>query len=90
MTFEEFLESRRWCDDLGAPLGVDTWKGDPAPGRGYLYADHLDIQQVQAFWPQDVKRRGSWYLVLGNEDRIGGLAEPEHRLHAYAGREGAL
>jgi hypothetical protein len=46
MTLQEFVATRKWCDDLGAALSDARWEGEPN-ARGYLYLDALYIEEVQ-------------------------------------------
>jgi len=88
ITFEQFVATRTWHDDLGAALSDARWHGEPA-ARGYTYLDALYIEEVQPHWPADARQRGRWHLLIGRDDWItDNLETLERRLYAFATSEG--
>lgn len=89
MTFEAFMASRRYYDNLHTALGRthDDWINRSNPG--YLYCGALYIQQVTDEWPVDARAKGKWELLLTSESYISDdLPALEKRLYEYAIRSG--
>lgn len=85
LTFEAFMASRRYYDNLHVPLGDthDDWLTRPNPG--YVYCGNLYIEKITEDWPADARAKGQWQLLLTNESYISNnLAELERRLYEYA------
>lgn len=88
MTFEDFQNTRRFVDNLGAAIADARWNDEP-PATGYLYLDALYIELVGKHWPAETREKGSFYLLLGREEWISDdLTGLEHRLYDWACREG--
>jgi hypothetical protein len=84
LTFEEFQQTRRWSDSIADAMGWDI--GTP---KGNVYLDGLYIEHVEPHWPEDAKREGEWYLILGRDEWISNdLTALERRLYEWAGSEG--
>jgi hypothetical protein len=90
MTFDQFRETGRDCDDLGAALSDSAWDDYPTPARGRLYLGGLWIQQKpEAGWLND--RGEKWWLLIGREDWLSDdLVELERLLFEYAAQEDLL
>ncbi len=93
MTFEQFLATKRPCDDLAAAVQSAPW-GDTA-ARGFLYLDALYIETVEtvetvdASWPEETQRAGAYHLLIGRSEWItDNLEELERRLFEFAVSEG--
>lgn len=90
-SFEQFKESRTWCDDLGEALKNDLWAEEPKFPIGFVYLGTLYIEQVQDHWPQEAKARGRWHLRIGRDERISDdLIGLERELFEYAKCEGII
>lgn len=87
MTLTEFVATRQWSDDLGADLEDARWEGE-LPAKGWIYADWLYIEQVQDHWPDAVRQRGKWSLLIGNTEQIDDLSVLEPILYEWAMAEG--
>lgn len=84
MTFQDFIATRVWSDDIGTIILDARWEGEPA-ARGYVYADSFYIEEVQADWPNNARQRGRWHLLLSNAEWISDdLATLERHLWDFA------
>jgi len=97
MTLERFVSTKRWSDNLSADAPdyytyTDDETADRVPHpRGWIYCGYLVIEAVLPHWPEASRKRGRWYLILGNEDWItDDLSKLEALLHDYAVSEGVV
>jgi len=85
LTFHDFIEGRRWSDDLDAEgIGADD------VGPGWIYPGGLWIEQVTDDWSEKARARGKWYLMLERDEWIGDLFELERILFGYGVKYGHL
>jgi len=86
MTFEDFQATRVEIDDVrkAGRHGVEDEDGR-APDAGYEYATGLYISKVGDDWNEKCRSAGPCYLIIGNQEWIGELADLERTLYdAYA------
>ena len=88
MTFEQFQQTRQWCDNLAEAVQSANWEDHGTP-KGFLYLGCLFVEQVQPHWPAEARRQGQWHLRLGRCEMIGdSLTSLERKLFAFASSEG--
>jgi hypothetical protein len=82
MTLEEFRSSRREIDDVRkAGRHVVEDEDGRTPDAGYEYATGLYIVKVGMHWPDPCRAEGPCYLIDGNQEWIGELADLERILY---------
>ena len=82
MTFQEFQQTRRPYDDIGAAIQSDM--GAPVPVTGFLY-DGLYISTRQDWWSEEAKARGAYHLILERDEYISDDLELlERKLYEWA------
>ncbi len=79
MNLEQFRETGRDCDDIGAALSADF--GDETPMRGRIYLDALYIERLPD---------GRWNLLIERSEWIESLPQLERRLYEFAAQAGYL
>jgi hypothetical protein len=90
MTFEQFVATKRWSEDLAKDVSSDNWETEGTP-KGYLYLDCLYIDRVEPHWPEAARAEGKWHLLLERDEFItDDLPALERRLYKYAGTAGFL
>lgn len=88
MTFEGFQATRTAVSNLAEKFPEMCWE-ENSTASGLSYLNELYIEKVDETWPEDVRKRGQWYLILGRCEYItDDLAMLERRLYAYAMSEG--
>jgi hypothetical protein len=82
MNFEEFQSTRIAIDDVRR-AGRHALEDEDGriPDAGLEYATGLYIVKVGDHWPKPAREMGPYYLVDGNRERIGELAELELALY---------
>lgn len=82
MTFKEFQETRKPCEDIGKAISADL--GGDEPVSGVLYLDCLYIA--------DSSMPGcNWWLQIGREEYMSDeLYDLERRLYDFAISEGYI
>ena len=89
MSFEEFRDTRFWCDDLGTKLADAAWDDEPEKARGWIYLDALYIEKVLPHWPEDTRALGKWHLIINRSEWItDDLESLERILYEWALTEG--
>ena len=86
MTYEEFQNTREWCDDLHKRFPDDV----PSGAKGWLYGGGQLWIEDTSTWLEDVPGfgMGRWYLRIANMERQSDeLAELEEPLYDYARSE---
>lgn len=82
MTFEQFQQTRTWCDDIGAVLSDEILTGRP----GQMYLGSLYIESAL-----DIEgATGEYLLTLYRDQRFGDLETLERALYEFAESEGYL
>jgi hypothetical protein len=88
VTFEEFQQTRKPCDDIGAAIQCDM--GAPGPETGFLYGG-LYISTRQDWWSEEAKARGGYHLILERDEYISDdLESLERKLYEWALCYGAV
>lgn len=82
MTFEQFQSTRTAIDDV-RKAGRHALEEEDGriPDAGYEYATGLYIVKVGDHWPEMAREQGPYYLVDGNHECIGELADLELALY---------
>jgi hypothetical protein len=86
MTFEDFIATKRWSDDLRHDVLDGPWGHEPPKGNVYLGS--LYIEHIDDSWPEAARAGGEWYLVIGNTEWIDELPKLERILYDFAFDEG--
>ena len=88
MTFEQFQATRKWSDNLGDMIEGEYFPGDHK-NPGNVYLGSLYIDQVQDWWPNQVRDQGEWHLILNRDEYISDDLEAlERKLYKFAVAEG--
>ena len=91
MNFTRFQATRVWSDDLRIAVPDSCWEDCLVPPQGWVYEGGLYIEKVLPHWPEASRKRGAWYLILGNLEWItDDLVSLEQRLYDYALSEGVV
>jgi hypothetical protein len=89
MTLEQFKATGRDCAELSE---VDGWHEDEKGYAGRVYCDVLVICKADPRWDQPFlskcQAKGGWFLLIGNSEYVGTLAELEPILYEFAKSEG--
>lgn len=83
MDFEQFQNSREWCDDLHERFPDDVQAGS----KGWLYGGGQLWIEDTSTWSEDAPGfgEGRWYFRIGNIERQSDeLTELEEPLYDYA------
>lgn len=71
MTFEEFQATRRAVGDVSvADRNCEELEPDSPRDAGFVYATGLFISRVGLHWPDTSRMRGSFHLLMSNEEWI--------------------
>lgn len=88
MTFQEFVATRKWSEDIGCAIADERWAGEPPP-KGWLYLGKLYIEMTDEHWPEVARTHGKWYLILNRDETVtDDLESLERKLYAWAMAEG--
>lgn len=89
MTFEQFRDTARFCEDLSTVIPDARWDDEPVPAKGNVYVDALYIERMQPHWPAATLAKGAWYLLIGNQEYVSDdLESLERHLYEFACDEG--
>ena len=87
MTFEQFQNTRQWCEDLSTRLPGEVLRED---SKGYVYCGSFFIEDATA-WPESAPGHGQghWFTVIGRaEYQSDDLEQIERQLYGFAVSEG--
>lgn len=88
MTIEEFRATGRDTEDLGVTIQDEMMDGR----RGRVYCGAVYVELPGRDWPadalQECRAKGGWYLMIGNQEWMGNLADLEQHLYEFACGEG--
>jgi hypothetical protein len=92
MSLEEFQATKRIATAEDLERCGYTDDANPRPGvRGFVYVDHLIIEQVTEDWPAKTREAGAYYLLIGNLEWItDDLELLEKRLYEFAKSSGLV
>ena len=89
LTFEQFLATKKLSANLAADIPHNCWDEAAGTPEGYTYMGSLYIERVLPHWPEAARKRGGWYLIIGNCEYITPTIEPlERKLFEFALSEG--
>jgi hypothetical protein len=82
MTFAQFRQTGRDCQNIGEAIGEETLLGV----SGRLYCDDLSIEDTQSWKSNSTNlEEGRWYLLIGRDEyRSDNLEELERYLYRFA------
>jgi hypothetical protein len=88
MTFEQFIATRTWSDNLAVdckPFGPFEDFDASTLQPGYIYCDCLFIEKVADWWPEDARDQGAWHLLIERSEYItDDISALEVRLYRWA------